>query len=102
MDFGSHCVAKFCNCLAILAALFDYRFSIDLSLISHRLWDGIVIDFSLFLHTDIAPVPNLATVVFEQQYSVLRSKSSVCNFRKSSFFIIFTAFLANTFCIDFL
>jgi hypothetical protein len=101
MDFGFQCVAKFRNFLTILASLFEYRFCIDFSWIVHRLWDGIVIDFPLFLHTDIAPLPNLATLVFEQHYGVLRSKSSFYNPRKSCLFITFTAFLAISFCIDF-
>ena len=49
---------------------------IDLPLIFHRFGDGLVIAFSSFLHSDIAPLPNLENHVFEQHYGVLHSKSS--------------------------
>jgi hypothetical protein len=48
----------------------------------HRFWDGLVIAFSSFLHSDIAPLPNPAKHVFEQQYGVLRLKSSFQSSRK--------------------
>jgi hypothetical protein len=53
----------------------------------HRFWDGLAIAFSSFLHSDIAPLPNPAKHVFEQQYGVLRSKSSFQIFRFNTMFL---------------
>jgi hypothetical protein len=65
------------------------------------IWDGFVIEFSSFLHTDISPLPNLANLVFEQQYGVLRSKPSFDPFRKTLNFMIFLILFDTSFGIDF-
>ena len=62
---------------------FEHGFHIEFALDVHGFWDRFVIDFSSFLHTDIAPLPKLVRPIFEQQYGVLRSKSSFDPFRKT-------------------
>ena len=57
--------------------------------------------FSLFLQTDLAPVPSLANLVFEQHYGVLRSKSSFDPFRKTLLLMSFQIFFGINCCIDF-
>ena len=55
----------------------------------HRFGNGFFIDFSSYLHKDIAPLPNLPNPVFEQRYGVPRSKSSFWPFRKTCCFLSF-------------
>jgi hypothetical protein len=92
----------FCVVSSFLHHFFEPGFGICFSWICHGFWDGFVMEFPSFFHTDIAPVPNLANLVFEQQYCVLRSKSSFYLCKKTCFSMIVTPFFATNLCIVFL
>jgi hypothetical protein len=72
-------------------ALLCHWFCIDVGMILHR--------FSSILSTNIAPLPNLANPIFEQQYCVFRPKSCFSFHKKTVFVQIFTSSLLHFFVL---
>ena len=81
----------------LLKTLFFYCFSMEFCLDSHLIFDVFLCVSRSRSHL----ARNLANPVFEQHYSVLRSKSRFDPFGKTSNFVFFLFFFDTCFGIDF-
>ena len=111
--FGIH-FSDYCSILApfsapfwpplsiILASFFEHRFRIDFSLISDRILPSFLMFFWWVFRSRIHLARNLANLILEQHYNVLRSKSRFYPFRKIWIFMIFMIFFDTCFGIGFL